>query len=1331
MFVELNDIVQNGFSEISQSNIDSVYNILTDFNSMTDENKNGFVSAMVDLCTNALKMCAVAEQSERELSQEVKDTLRICLYFYQQMLFRIEAAWTPAEGAEKGTKSKAKRSRAANEDLFDWSEYRPICMQLLQQATAMNPVILWRMGLVAEAYMSSCWKFPLALLEKAAEGGTTGASAGSAGISGSGAAEVALRTKCCEVIRTAIAVISVKASSGDVFVPIVSAFVDSICHYEAMATQIAKLLAQLPAGNLLTAALMREVGTLNMADLNRSNSSSVKNIGTLITTLSTAVPEQMSLFMPMVMQQLNSEIYQIRSALLQSMGLTCEYICSMIMRATEEGKATEAQLLREEAAEKAQRKAARAARVAAVADEDDEADEEAEEEEEEAATAIDSLGSAMQHLSVNKSSAEHVGGRSHSNIEGLLRVRDKMLDLLVERVHDTSHFTRAVVLKVWIRLVEARSVPVNRIASVAQIAMDRLMDKTALVRRAAIALFASLTDNNPFAGELDLAMFSQRKNELQGLMSARIALLLKDSEITQEAEATSSVMALSPVKPRKPAKVELATISENDEEEDSEDEAEVAEEEDLLLKTQREILQAEATAQLFESDEELKSWHLQLTGYIRFAIEFIGILQSALPVVGQMFLSKTQGDVVHSLRFVAKAVKFNLPGSSQCLRESFSLIWHAEEPIRQECVRTFVSVYLTSGSCGGFDDEEETGASGGYAGDSIALSPAEVADNLVALYADCSTSVGETTSLEKLIGELYNANEIAGGVVKALWAVAEGDNSDRVGCALFIMAMIAKCQPTLISAARVHTLVAAMGAGFERRCDVTVRGALQCVLAGPPCVAMPSTTISETVVNNTNYGSVTELQRAYLAVIAPIQAIITYSGAAAAPSATPAEAETNTWRWFQACELALHALFHVAPNPDAVLANAVSHLYEGIVSESGSALDAPSDNAPVLARFLYVLGQGAMCTLVYAERMANIVKKVRDINAAVAKQKASAPASKATAKKTAEDASAAAADNMEAEMGLTAALDAEHDRNFAHMTEFELAFNGDNLFGKFHAFVAFIAANENGQFGSMLLRHTSTVALCRFMSISSTLCEQYLPLLFTILECEDSAINVDIASASAGQLRTTIMICLGDLAFRFPNALEPWTNRMYARLADADTNVRYNTLMVLTHLVLNDMIKVKGQVVHVVLCISDKTQAIQDLAKLLFRELSKRSNNPVYNLLGDIIAQLSATAGIVSGLKNVDQSIESAGSESAPEIAAAATDSVTDLRVLSNVEFQQTMSFLLQFVNKDKQGDSLLERLLCRFATSISTRQNRHLSYCISQLPITEKGVKKMVDLFK
>ncbi len=76
--------------------------------------------------------------------------------------------------------------------------------------------------------------------------------------------------------------------------------------------------------------------------------------------------------------------------------------------------------------------------------------------------------------------------------------------------------------------------------------------------------------------------------------------------------------------------------------------------------------------------------------------------------------------------------------------------------------------------------------------------------------------------------------------------------------------------------------------------------------------------------------------------------------------------------------------------------------------------------------------------------------------------------------------------------------------------------------------------------------------------------ERHLQLLFTILQrSPDSA------------LRSNIIIALGDLAFRFPNTVEPWTGNMYDRLKDDDPRVRKTALMVLTHLILNDMIRYK------------------------------------------------------------------------------------------------------------------------------------------------------------
>ena len=52
--------------------------------------------------------------------------------------------------------------------------------------------------------------------------------------------------------------------------------------------------------------------------------------------------------------------------------------------------------------------------------------------------------------------------------------------------------------------------------------------------------------------------------------------------------------------------------------------------------------------------------------------------------------------------------------------------------------------------------------------------------------------------------------------------------------------------------------------------------------------------------------------------------------------------------------------------------------------------------------------------------------------------------------------------------------------------------------------------------------------------------------------------------------------------------------------------MRKTAVMVLTHLILNDMVKVKGQISHMALCLVDPNPRIKDLAKLFFTEMSKK-----------------------------------------------------------------------------------------------------------------------------
>ena len=74
-----------------------------------------------------------------------------------------------------------------------------------------------------------------------------------------------------------------------------------------------------------------------------------------------------------------------------------------------------------------------------------------------------------------------------------------------------------------------------------------------------------------------------------------------------------------------------------------------------------------------------------------------------------------------------------------------------------------------------------------------------------------------------------------------------------------------------------------------------------------------------------------------------------------------------------------------------------------------------------------------------------------------------------------------------------------------------------------------------------------------------------LDLIFEIL---DSRIDFGV--------KANIIISLGDLFNRFPNNLNERTNDIFKLLHDDQAKVRRQALMVITHLVLNDMLKLKG-----------------------------------------------------------------------------------------------------------------------------------------------------------
>lgn len=138
-----------------------------------------------------------------------------------------------------------------------------------------------------------------------------------------------------------------------------------------------------------------------------------------------------------------------------------------------------------------------------------------------------------------------------------------------------------------------------------------------------------------------------------------------------------------------------------------------------------------------------------------------------------------------------------------------------------------------------------------------------------------------------------------------------------------------------------------------------------------------------------------------------------------------------------------------------------------------------------------------------------------------------------------------------------------------------------------------------------ILRTSAALSLSKLMCVSSKFCEENLLLILRLLE-----------TSKDPTIRSNVVIALGDIAVCFSTLIDENSDRLYKGLSDQNLIVKKDSLMVLTHLILNGMVKVKGQLGEMAKCLEDEEPRISDLAKLFFKELSTK-DNAIYNNIQD------------------------------------------------------------------------------------------------------------------
>ncbi|KAL6498518.1 Condensin-1 complex subunit CAP-D2 [Orobanche hederae] len=530
----------------------------------------------------------------------------------------------------------------------------------------------------------------------------------------------------------------------------------------------------------------------------------------------------------------------------------------------------------------------------------------------------------------------------------------------------------------------------------------------------------------------------------------------------------------------------------------------------------------------------------------------------------------------------------------------------------------------------------------------------ETAKNLLQLAVD--SNIGDLAALEFILGALVSKGDITASMLSALWDFfcfnISGITAQQSRGALSVLCMAAKSSPNILSS-HLQDIV---DIGFGRWAKV------EPLLASTACLALQR--LSEEDKKNllTNGNRVFGILERLVSSFSLPENI-----------------------WYAAADRAISALYSIHPTPEIVAVNMVNKSLESVFDsversdlQTGNASNV-STTVPVarLSRYLFVVSHVAMNQLVYTE---SCVRKIH-------KSKAKKERMVAEGKKLDVDTQSGAQkdDGINSELGLAASEDALLDI-LAERAEREIVFggsNGKNLIGHCAPFLSKLCRNFSLMQKYPELQASGMLALCRLMIIDADFCESNLQLLFTIVE-----------NAPSETVRSNCTIALGDLAVRFPNLLEPWTENMYARLRDQSASVRKNAVLVLSHLILNDMMKVKGYINEMAMRLEDEDERISNLARLFFHELSKKGSNPIYNLLPDILGKLSC-------------------------------------QNLNGESFCNIMQFLIGSIKKDKQMESLVEKLCNRFTGVSDSKQWEYISYCLSQLAFTEKSMRRLMESFK
>ena len=634
-----------------------------------------------------------------------------------------------------------------------------------------------------------------------------------------------------------------------------------------------------------------------------------------------------------------------------------------------------------------------------------------------------------------------------------------------------------------------------------------------------------------------------------------------------------------------------------------------------------------------EMQKEEQISHLQmLRKFYTEACKFIETAGAGSDLIIQLLASKTKTEVIEAMDFFVVADAYKLESARLGIRRMLHLIWTKATSDEGKGVTThllecYKGLY--------FDAPPELSAN-----DAANF----VAKNIISL--TYGATLAELTSLEQVLRVMMKDGTISDEVVNKLWQVfgvqkREISRNQRRG-AIIVLGMLALANHEII----VNGLDILLQVGFGST------GQNDLGLMRYSCIALQRLRFTEQQQKGELRKQASKLPNDHGIFTELYKVMTTYC-----PSK----------EWFGVTEQAINAIYALAEHPDEIMSGVIRCMAKSLFKRNTDDDAARAPTSRALADLLFIVGHVSIKQIVYMEECESEFKRRK---AEADKAKLASPSK-----------SAADKDELDQVTGATEDAFTEH---MLHIRESELLLGDKSswLLSKFGPLIVDVCKN-NTKYPDQTLQSCATMALAKFMCVSSKFCEQNLSLLLLILEKSQDPTT-----------RSNLVIAMGDMTVCHNQVLDGCSDHLYARLRDKDATVKKTCLMTLTFLVLAGQVKVKGQLGEMAKCLEDEDRRITDLARMFFTELSTK-DNAIYNGFTDIFSLLSG------------------GSEQLEEDV-----------------FRRIIKFLMTFIEKDKYAKQLADKLAGRLVHCQDQRQFDDCIYALSSLPPTARSesVQKLMS---